>query len=92
MTPHCFIFTETKSRALELAYFAGKLSKNRPVCKNAVAFAYYGSCRFPVMDSCSGLLRGAPFDLFSLGEGGRGVETGMVSSTLSRTRFFSPHV
>ena len=27
---------------LELAYFAGKISKNRLVCKNAVALAYYG--------------------------------------------------
>ena len=37
---------------LELAYFAGKISKNRLVCKNAVALAYYGSCRLLVMGSC----------------------------------------
>ena len=35
----------------ELAYFAGKISKNRLVCKNAVALAYYGSCRLLVMGS-----------------------------------------
>ena len=35
------------------AYFAGKLSKNRLVCKNAVALAYYGSCRLLVMGSYS---------------------------------------
>ena len=37
---------------LELAYFAGKISKNRLVCKNAVALTYYGSCRLLVMCSC----------------------------------------
>ena len=36
---------------LELAYFAGKISKNRLVCKNVVALAYYGSCRLLVMGS-----------------------------------------
>ena len=36
---------------LELAYFAGKISKTRLVCKNAVALAYYGSCRPLVMGS-----------------------------------------
>ena len=35
----------------ELAYFVGKMSKNRMVCKNAIALAYYGSCRFSVMSS-----------------------------------------
>ena len=33
-------------------YFVGKISKNRLVCKNAVALAYYGSCRLLVMGSC----------------------------------------
>ena len=40
--PHCFILIEACSCRLELAYFAGKISKNRLVCKNAVALAYYG--------------------------------------------------
>ena len=30
---------------------SGKISKNRLVCKNAVALAYYGSCRLLVMGS-----------------------------------------
>ena len=38
---------------LELAFFAGKISKNRLVCKNAVALAHYGSCRLLVMGSWS---------------------------------------
>ena len=50
--PHCFILTETCLCRLELAYFAGKISKNRPVCKNAVALDY-GSCRLLAMGSCS---------------------------------------
>ena len=50
--PHCFILTEACSCRLELAYFAGKKSKNRLVWKNAFVFAYYGSCRFLVMGSC----------------------------------------
>ena len=49
--PHYFILTEACSRWLELAYFAGKISKNRLVCKNAVALAYCGSCRLLVMGS-----------------------------------------
>ena len=52
MRPHCFILTEAGSCRLELAYFAAKISKNRLVCKNAVALAYYGSCRLLVMGSC----------------------------------------
>ena len=52
--PHCFILTEAGSCRLELAYFAVKISKNRLVCKNAVALAYYGRCRLPVMGSCFG--------------------------------------
>ena len=55
MRPHCFILTvltKVYSCRLELAYFAGKISKNRLVCKNAVALAYYGSCRLLVMGSC----------------------------------------
>ena len=48
---HCFILTEACSCRLELAYFAGQISKNRLVCKNAVALAYYGSCRLQVMSS-----------------------------------------
>ena len=47
--PHCFILTEASSCRLELAYFAGKISKNRLVCKNAAALVYYGSCRLLVM-------------------------------------------
>ena len=50
--PHCFILTEACACRLELAYFAGKISKNILVCKNAVALAYYGSCRLLVMGSC----------------------------------------
>ena len=49
MRPHCFILTEACSCRLELAYFSGQISKNRLVCINAVALAYYGSCRLPVM-------------------------------------------
>ena len=49
---HCFILAEACSCRLELAYFVGKISKNRLVCKNAVALAYYGSCRLLVMGSC----------------------------------------
>ena len=36
----CFILTEACSCRLELAHFAGKISKNRLVCKNAVVFTY----------------------------------------------------
>ena len=54
--PHCSILTEACSCRLELAYFAGKLSKNRLVCKNAVALAYYGSCRLVEMSSWSSLI------------------------------------
>ena len=43
--PHCFILTEACSCRLELAYFAGKISKNRLVWNNAFAMAYYRSCR-----------------------------------------------
>ena len=49
--PYCFILTEACSCRLELAYFTGKISKGRLVCKNAVALAYYESCRLPVMGS-----------------------------------------
>ena len=49
--PRCFMLSEACSCRPELAYFAGKISKNRLVCKNAVAFAYYGSCRLLVMGS-----------------------------------------
>ena len=51
MRPHCFILTEACSRRLELAYFAGRICKNRLVCKNAVAVAHCGSCRLLVMGS-----------------------------------------
>ena len=56
---HSAISPETQpgacSQAMELAYFAGKIAKNRLVCKNAaVALAYYGSCRLLVMGSCTG--------------------------------------
>ena len=50
--PHCFPLTEACLCRLELAYLAGKISKKRLVCKNAVALAYYGSCRLLVMGSC----------------------------------------
>ena len=46
-----FILTEVFSSRLELAYFAGKISKNKLVCKNAVVLAYYGSRRLLVMGS-----------------------------------------
>ena len=49
--PQCFILTEACTCGLELVYFAGKISKSRLVCKNAVALAYYGSCRLLVMGS-----------------------------------------
>ena len=49
--PHCFVLTEACSFRLELAYFAWKISKNRLVCKNAVASAYQGSCRLLLMGS-----------------------------------------
>ena len=52
LRPHCFILTEVCSCRLEMAYFAGKISENRLVCKNAVALAYYESCRLFVMGSC----------------------------------------
>ena len=32
--------------------FRGKSIQNRLVCKNAIALAYYGSCRLLVMGSC----------------------------------------
>ena len=48
---HYFILTEAFSCTLDLAYFAGKIAKNRLVCKNAVALAYYGSFRLLVMGS-----------------------------------------
>ena len=37
--------------------FRGKMAKNRLVCKNAVALAYYGSCWLLVMGSCYRLKR-----------------------------------
>ena len=49
--PHYLILTEGCLCRLELTYFAGIISKNRLVCKNAVALAYYGSCRLLVMGS-----------------------------------------
>ena len=49
----CSILTEACSCTLELAYFAGKIAKNRLVCKNDIALAYYGSCRLLVMGSCN---------------------------------------
>ena len=52
MRPHCFMLTEARSCRLELAYFAGKMSKNRLVCKIVVALAYHRSCRLLVMCSC----------------------------------------
>ena len=54
---HCFILTEACSCRLELAYFTGK----KMVCKNAVAFAYYGSGRLLVMGSCE-VLKPRPKD------------------------------
>ena len=49
---NCCILTEARSCRLELAYFAEKISKNRLACKNAIVFAYYGSCRLLVSGSC----------------------------------------
>ena len=43
--PHCFILITACLCRLEQAYFAGNISKNRLVCKNSVALAYYGSCK-----------------------------------------------
>ena len=37
-----FTLTEARSSRLELAYFRGNISKNRLVCKDAVALAYMG--------------------------------------------------
>ena len=53
---HCFILTEACSCRLELAYFVEKISKNRLVCKNAVALTYYGSCRLQVMSYCDQMI------------------------------------
>ena len=50
--PHCCVLSETCSCRLELAYFVGKISKNRLVCKNAIVVANYGSYRILVMASC----------------------------------------
>ena len=50
--PHCFIPAEACSCRLELAYFAGRISKNRLVCKNAVSLPYYGSYRLLVIGPC----------------------------------------
>ena len=61
--PHCFILTEASSCRLELAYFAGKISKNRLVCKNAVALVYYGSYRLLVMGSWHHHFRDSQFYL-----------------------------
>ena len=38
------LFHPDRGDCLELVYFAGKISKNRLVCKNAFALANYGSC------------------------------------------------
>ena len=54
-----FILSEACSCRLELAYFAGKISKNRLVCKNAIALAYYESCRLLVVGSCTNEVQGA---------------------------------
>ena len=54
MRPHCFTLTEACSCRLELAFFTGRISKNRLVCKNVVPLAYYGSCRHLVMGSWLG--------------------------------------
>ena len=51
MRLHCFILTKACSCQLELNYFAGKISKNRLVGKNAVALTYYGSRKLLVMGS-----------------------------------------
>ena len=51
MRLHCFILTKACSSRLELNYFAGKISKNRLVGKNAVALTYYGSRKLLVMGS-----------------------------------------
>ena len=50
---HCFILTEACSCTLELAYFTGKIAKNRLVCKNAVALAYYVILDFCLMKTRS---------------------------------------
>ena len=47
-------------RRLELAYFAGKISKIDWSVKNAVALTYYRSCRLVVMDSCMMLVETEP--------------------------------
>ena len=47
----CFILITECLCRLELAYFAGNISKNRLVCKNTVALACYGSWRLLVMGS-----------------------------------------
>ena len=40
-----------------------KISKNRLVCNNAVALAYYGSCRLQVMGSWKSLLNECIFEM-----------------------------
>ena len=57
----CFILTEACTCRLELAYFAGIISKNRLVCKNAFALAYYESCTLLVMGSWLYPFYGSPY-------------------------------
>ena len=42
------------------AYFGIKISKNRLVCKNALHWPIYGSCRLLVMGSCVSFLFDRP--------------------------------
>ena len=65
MRPHCFILIEACPCRLELAYFAGKISKNGLVCKNAVTLANYGSCRLLVMDPCFCPMVDLPVGMFN---------------------------
>ena len=41
----CFILIETYSCRLKLTFFRAQISKSRLVRKNAIALAYYGSCK-----------------------------------------------
>ena len=50
--PWFYPYTEVCSCRRELACFAGKISKNRLICKNAVALVYYGSCRLMLTTIC----------------------------------------
>ena len=89
--PHCFILTEECSYILELAFLEGKISKNRLVCKNAVALAYYESCRLPVMGSWPNQFHQAHLSIMvwkTFPHGPRSFWLALRITTSGRVRFF----